>query len=157
MWVIRYFQISKSTIRGKPFKTKLTSLVNTQGLTDRASLKIVVIVALTVGALTDAILFSFLSFFFFFFFWGGGGAVYKHMAVYDGYCPEVAVRFAFILTERATCYFGYRMVFALFCMDSSLIILRNMLKCEENIKAPRRWPLRRESTGDRWILLKKGQ
>ena len=82
-------------------------------------------------ALTDAILFSFLFFSFFFFFWGGGGggvAVYKHMAIYDGYCPEMAVRFAFILTERATCYFGYRMVFALFCMDSSLIILRNMLK-----------------------------
>ena len=43
MWIIKYYQIhsqlSKITMHGISFKTKLTSLVNTQGLTDSALLK----------------------------------------------------------------------------------------------------------------------
>ena len=43
IWIIRYFQthsqLSKPTIRDISFKTKLTSLVNTQVVTDSGSLK----------------------------------------------------------------------------------------------------------------------
>ena len=63
-WIIGCFQThcqsSKLTIRDIYFKTKLISIVNTQGLTGGA---------VTVGAITDLKHF----FFFFFFFLGGGG------------------------------------------------------------------------------------
>ena len=42
IWIIRYFQnhcqLLKLAIRDMPFETKLTPLVNTQGLTDSVSL-----------------------------------------------------------------------------------------------------------------------
>ena len=56
--IIRCFQthcqLSKFTILDMLFKTKLTSLVNTRGLTDNASLKIIRILAVTLGAITVA-------------------------------------------------------------------------------------------------------
>ena len=60
--IIGYFQthcqLSKFTIRDMPFKTKLTSLVNTRGLTESASLKIIRIMAITLGAITDLNIFG---------------------------------------------------------------------------------------------------
>ena len=57
IWIIRWFQMHchllQFTIRDTPFKTKLTTLVNARGPTDRASLKIVRITAATLGAITD--------------------------------------------------------------------------------------------------------
>ena len=42
IWIIRYFptpyQLLNWTISDMPFETKLTTLINTQGLTDNASL-----------------------------------------------------------------------------------------------------------------------
>ena len=53
-------QLSKFTILDMPFKTELTSLVNTRGLTDSALLKIIRVLAVKLGAVPDLKL-----------FWGG--------------------------------------------------------------------------------------
>ena len=61
IWIIRCFlthcELPKFTIQDMPFKTKLTALVNGRGLTDSASLKIIKIMAATLGAITDLKLF----------------------------------------------------------------------------------------------------
>ena len=60
--IIRCFkthcQLSKFTIQDMPFKTKLTSLVNTRGLTESESLKIIKILAVTLGGITDLKIFG---------------------------------------------------------------------------------------------------
>ena len=65
IWIIRYsqsyYQFSKCTIRDIPLKTRLTSLVNMQGLTDSASLEIITIIPVTVEAITDLKLFGWCS------------------------------------------------------------------------------------------------
>ena len=57
IWNIRcvqtHCQLSKFTKRDMPFKTKFTALVTVQGLTDGASLKIIRIMAATLGGITD--------------------------------------------------------------------------------------------------------
>ena len=65
IWIIRYsqsyYQFSKCTIRDMPLKAILTSLVNMQGLTDSASLEMITIIPVTVGAITDLKLFGWCS------------------------------------------------------------------------------------------------
>ena len=57
IWNISCFQthhqFSKFTIQDMPFKTKLTPLVNTRELTDNASLKMIRILAVTLGTTTE--------------------------------------------------------------------------------------------------------
>ena len=61
IWIIRYFQthskLLEFTIQEMTVKTQFTSMVDTQGLTDSASLRTLLITAETVGDITDLKLF----------------------------------------------------------------------------------------------------